>query len=188
MLYILKFCIWISYPKLHSTPLNTVCWTLENAPISIYNLYLLVYFTHLNVPRQDDDDLATLPLVVPFKMTGEWNKKCRVRVPSLFSKHSLNIIKAAAPADEPSPSHSLNQSPERVSVFPLFWALRIFGNINVELSLQSDWYQNGFVVGICTEKHRAGLCFPIVTSRKNIIQRRFVFSPSGEKKLTSGAH
>lgn len=40
-----------------------------------------------------------------------------------------------------------------------FWALWIFGNINVELSLQSCLYQNSFIVGLHTQKHKAGLCF-----------------------------
>lgn len=46
-----------------------------------------------------------------------------------------------------------------VFFFCHFWALWIFGNINVELSLQSCLYQNSFIVGLHTQKHKAGLCF-----------------------------
>lgn len=97
---------------------------------------------------------------------------------SLFPPYTpWTSLRQLAPTVKPSPLQSVRenekQSPKRVSVccfffkilfslfFPFFGRSWIFPNINAELSLQSDWYQKSFFVGLHAQKYWASLCFAV---------------------------
>lgn len=105
---------------------------------------------------------------------------------TLKLSESLSLQKASSSNCQASVRENANQSPKRAFLFPLPFSRFSTLEKNKKLEILM-WNPATRVTAIKTaslwvymHRHWAGLCFCSMTSR-NIIQRRLVFCPKGEK-------